>query len=79
MSGIESALLALGAVFGAHVRYKITESPPLLNTLPVNALIANVVGAFTLGISAVTFSHWSWDSRCSLFVAVGFRGFLTTM
>jgi len=77
--GIGFAFLALGAVSGAHVRYKTTESPPPFNTLPVNILIVSVAGAFMLGIFVVMFSHWSLDSRYSLFAAVGFCVSLTTM
>jgi len=79
MRGIEFAFLALGAVFGAHAGYKITESPLLFGTLPANTLIVNAAGAFILGIFVAMFGHWSLDSRHSLFVAVGFRGSLTTM
>ena len=50
MKGIEFALLALGAVAGAFVRYKIAESPLILGTLPVNILIINVIGSFILGM-----------------------------
>jgi len=41
--------LAVGSVFGAFIRYKITESPLIFNTLPLNVLIVNIIGAFILG------------------------------
>ncbi len=79
MKGIEFALLALGAVAGAFVRYKLAESPLVLGTLPLNILIINVVGSFVLGIFSILALVWNLDSRYSLFLAVGFCGSLTTM
>lgn len=79
MKGIEFAFLAVGAVAGAYVRYRMAESPLLLSTLPVNILIVNVVGSFVLGAFSVLAALWNLDSRYSLFAAVGFCGSLTTM
>lgn len=79
MKGIEFALLAVGAVVGAFVRYKIAESPVILGTLPLNVLIINVAGSFILGIFSVLALLWHLDARYSLFLAVGFCGSLTTM
>jgi CrcB protein len=79
MKGIEFGLLALGAVAGAFVRYKIAESPLILGTLPVNILIINVIGSFILGIFSILFIAWNLDARYSLLVAIGFCGSLTTM
>ena len=79
MKGIEFVLLAVGAIFGAYLRYKITESPLIFNTLPLNILIVNVIGAFLLGLFVVLFHQWNLDTRYSLFAALGFCGSLTTM
>ena len=79
MKGLEFVFLAVGSVFGAFLRYKITESPLLFNTLPVNVLIVNVLGAFILGAFVVISQQWNLDGRYSLFAAVGFCGSLTTM
>ncbi len=79
MKGLEFGLLAIGSVLGAFLRYKLTESPLLFNTLPVNVLIVNVAGAFILGAFVVLSEQWNLDGRYSLFVAVGFCGSLTTM
>jgi CrcB protein len=79
MKGLEFALLAVGAVAGAFVRYKLAESPLVLGTLPLNILIINVVGSFILGIFSVLALLWHLDARYSLFLAVGFCGSLTTM
>lgn len=79
MKGLEFVFLASGSVFGAFLRYKITESPLLLNTIPLNVLIVNITGAFILGIFVVLSEQWNLDGRYSLFAAVGFCGSLTTM
>ncbi|MBW2470812.1 MAG: CrcB family protein [Deltaproteobacteria bacterium] len=79
MKGFEFVFLAAGSVFGAFLRYKITESLLLFNTLPLNVLIVNIVGAFILGLFVVLSQQWNLDGRYSLFAAVGFCGSLTTM
>ena len=79
MKGFEFVFLAAGSVFGAFLRYKITESPLLFNTIPMNVLIVNVIGAFILGIFVILSEQWNLDGRYSLFAAVGFCGSLTTM
>ena len=77
---IEFMLIAIGAVAGAFLRYRITSSPLLLlDVLPVNVLIVNVIGSFILGVFSVLAVVWNLDSKYSLFVAVGFCGSLTTM
>ncbi|MHA7733496.1 fluoride efflux transporter CrcB [Nitrosopumilus sp. S6] len=79
MKGLEFIFLAAGSVLGAFLRYKITESPLLFNTLPLNVLIVNIIGAFILGVFVVLSQQWNLDGRYSLFAAVGFCGSLTTM
>jgi len=79
MKGLEFIFLGVGSVLGAFLRYKLTESPLIFNTLPVNVLIVNIVGAFILGIFVVVSQQWHLDSKYSLFAAVGFCGSLTTM
>ena len=79
MKGLEFVFLAVGSVLGAFLRYKVTESPLLFNTIPVNVLIVNVLGAFVLGAFIVLSEQWHLDGRYSLFAAVGFCGSLTTM
>ena len=79
MKGLEFVFLAAGSVFGAFLRYKITESPLLFNTLPLNVLIINVIGAFILGAFVILSEQWDLDGRYSLLAAVGFCGSLTTM
>ncbi len=79
MKGLEFIFLAVGSVLGAFLRYKVTESPILFNTLPVNVLIINVIGAFILGAFVILSQQWHLDGKYSLFAAVGFCGSLTTM
>ena len=63
----------------AFLRYKITESPLIFNTLPVNVLMVNIAGAFILGVFIVLSQQWYLDRKYSLFAVVGFCGSLTTM
>jgi len=79
MKGLEYIFLAVGSVLGAFLRYKVTESQLLFNTLPLNVLIVNVLGAFILGLFVIVSEQWNLDGRYSLFAAVGFCGSLTTM
>jgi len=79
MKGLEFVFLAVGSVLGAFLRYKITESPLLFNTLPLNVLIVNVIGAFILGMFVILSEQWNLDGRYSLLTAIGFCGSLTTM
>ena len=79
MKGLEFIFLGMGSVLGAFLRYKLTESPLIFNTLPVNVLIVNIVGAFILGVFVVVSQQWHLDSKYSLFATVGFCGSLTTM
>lgn len=79
MKPIVIVLIAAGAILGAFLRYKMTESPLLLGILPVNVLIVNVVGSFILGLFAAISLHWNLEQNYTLFVAVGFCGSLTTM
>ena len=79
MKGIEFLLLGLGALAGAFLRYKMTESPILFGVLPINILIINVLGSFILGIFAVISMNYNLDPKYSIFIAIGFCGSFTTM
>src|SRR5574341_1147300 len=79
IKGIEIAFLAVGAVAGALLRYKLAESQLIAHTIPVSVLAANVIGSFILGIFSILFVAWNLDSRYSILAAVGFCGSLTTM
>jgi fluoride exporter len=79
MKWLEFALLAVGAVIGAFLRYKLVESPTTIYGLPVNVLIVNVLGSFILGLFSILSVGFNLDSQYSLLVAVGFCGSFTTM
>ena len=79
MKGIEFAFLAVGAVAGAFLRYKLAESPLILGTLPVNILVINMIGSFVLGVFSILSVVWNLDTKYSLLAAIGFCGSLTTM
>jgi len=79
MKGFEFVFLAMGSVLGAFLRFKITESPLVFNTIPLNVLIVNILGAFILGIFIILSEQWNLDGRYSLLIALGFCGSLTTM
>jgi len=79
LKGIELVMLAVGAVIGVLLRYKLVESPVVLGGLQVNVLIVNVLGSFLLGLFSVLAFALNLDVKYSLLVAVGFCGSLTTM
>ena len=79
MKGLEFIFLGIGSVLGAYLRYKITESPLIFNTIPVNVLLVNLIGSFILGLFIVLSQQWNLDGKYSLFAAIGFCGSLTTM
>ncbi len=75
----EVGLIAVGAVFGALLRYEVVQSPLLIGGLQVNVLIVNIVGSFILGAFSVAAVTLNLDPKYSLLVATGFCGALTTM
>ena len=79
MKLIEFALLAIGAVVGAYLRYRIVESPVTIYGLPVNVLIVNILGSFILGFFSIMSPALNLDAKYTLLVAVGFCGSFTTM
>ncbi len=72
-------LIAAGGLLGTFLRYKMTASPLLFGSLPVNVLIVNIIGSFILGVFAVLSQQWSLDQKYALLIAIGFCGSLTTM
>ena len=76
---LEFGLLAIGALVGAFLRYKMVESPMAIYGLPMNVLIVNVIGSFILGLFSVLSVSFNFDPQYTLLVAVGFCGSFTTM
>jgi len=79
MKGIEFLLLAVGALVGVFLRYKLVESPLAIGGLPVNVLIVNIIGSFVVGFFSIATLTLNLDAKYSLFVAIGFCGSFTTM
>ena len=79
MKGIEFIFLAVGAIFGAYIRYKITSFPFILGIVGSNVLIVNIIGSFILGIFSILLVNWNLDQKYSFLIAIGFCGSLTTM
>ncbi len=79
MKWLEFALLAVGAVVGALLRYKMVESPTTFYGLPINVLAVNIIGSFILGLFSVLSVGLNLDPQYSILVAVGFCGSFTTM
>ena len=79
MRGVELVLLAVGALVGAFLRYRIVQSPLILGTLPINILLVNIVGSLILGAFSSVSDSFNLDVKYTLLVAVGFCGSLTTM
>ncbi len=79
MKWIEVGLLAVGAIVGALLRYKVVESPIAVYGLPINVLAVNVLGSLILGLFSVLSVGLNFQPQYTLFVAVGFCGSLTTI
>ena len=76
---IEFALLALGAVLGAFLRYAIVSSPQTIGGMPINILAINILGSFIIGLFSVIALALNLNSNYTLFVGTGFCGAFTTM
>ena len=79
MKALDLVILAVGAVIGVLLRYKLVESPVVLGGLEINVLIVNVLGSFLIGLFSVLALAFNLDVKYSLLVAVGFCGSFTTM
>jgi CrcB protein len=75
----ELLFLAVGALAGAFLRYKVVESPIVFGALPIDVLTVNIIGSFVLGLFSVLSLIWNLDTKYSLLIAIGFCGSLTTM
>jgi CrcB protein len=79
VKGIELALLAMGAIAGVLLRYKIVSSPLLVGAFPINVMMINVLGSLVLGIFSALSMVWNLDAKYTLLFAIGFCGSFTTM
>jgi len=71
--------LAVGAVLGAFLRYKITSENLFFNSLPISVLIVNILGSLVLGLSSTAIARFGFDAHYTLLIGIGFCGALTTM
>jgi fluoride exporter len=73
--------VAIGGILGAISRYLIKEIP-IYNyhgNIPLNTLIINITGSFTLALILTTaFEIWEFDADIRLGIATGFLGAYTT-
>jgi fluoride exporter len=76
---IEFLFLAIGAIFGAYIRYKIISYPLIFGNIISNVFLVNIIGSFILGVFSVLSASLNIDSKYSFLVAIGFCGSLTTM
>jgi CrcB protein len=76
---IEFLFLAIGAIFGAYIRYKITSYPLIFGNIISNVFLVNIIGSFIIGVFSVLSASLNIDSKYSFLVAIGFCGSLTTM
>ncbi len=79
MKAIEFALLTIGAILGAFIRYKITSFPVVFGIIGSNVIIVNIIGSFILGVFSVLSVSLNLDPKYSFLIAIGFCGTLTTM
>ena len=79
MKGIELIFLAIGAIIGAFLRYRITEAPMILGGFSINLLLVNAVGSFILGAFSIISPFLNLDAHYTLFMSIGFCGSLTSM
>jgi CrcB protein len=79
MKGLEFVMLAVGAIIGVLLRYKLVESPVVVGGLQINVLLVNIIGSFLLGLFSVLALAFNLDAKYMLLVAVGFCGSFTTM
>lgn len=79
MKLLDLIYLAIGALLGAFLRYRITGQPLFLNGLPLSVLMVNIIGSFVLGLSMASVQRFGLDQRYVLLIGIGFCGSLTTM
>jgi CrcB protein len=74
-----AALVALGAVPGAWLRYRLVDRlAPLLPRRHWGTFAVNVAACFCLGLVTALIGRRGGDQRLSLLLATGFLGSLST-
>ena len=69
-----------GAALGAWLRWWLSAAlNPVLPSLPLGTLAANLVGGYLIGVAFAAFTHFqALSPEVRLFVVTGFLGGLTT-
>lgn len=69
-----------GAAIGAWLRWWLSAAlNPLLPSLPLGTLAANLIGGYLIGVAFAAFAHFqALAPETRLFVVTGFLGGLTT-
>lgn len=78
---MQSAIsIAIGAIFGAYLRWKLGEYyNHVFPTLPIGTLAANLIGSFLMGtVIFLTIEHAFFPQEVRLGIITGFLGSLTT-
>ena len=80
MSAAGLLAVGIGAALGAWLRWVLAILlNPVLPTLPLGTLAANIVGGYLIGIAVEYFTqHLGMAPELRLFVVTGFLGGLTT-
>lgn len=76
---IDLVYLAVGAIIGAYLRYRIASSEFYIAGIPLAVLSVNVLGSFILGMSMAGAQKYHLTDSYVLFLGVGFCGSFTTM
>jgi fluoride exporter len=74
------AAVGIGAATGAWLRWWLgLLLNPLVPTLPLGTLAANLIGGYVMGLALGVFTHYaSLPAEARLFITTGFLGGLTT-
>ena len=80
MSGSAFVAVGIGAMLGAWLRWLLGVAlNPLLPSLPLGTLVANLAGGFMIGVAVEYVAHdGALPLELRLFVITGFLGALTT-
>lgn len=72
--------ISAGAALGALLRWVLAvRLNPLLPSLPMGTLAANLLGGYLVGVAVAVFAQWpALPPQARLFVITGFLGGLTT-
>lgn len=74
------AAISLGAALGALLRWGLSLwLNPLLPTMPMGTLAANLIGGYCIGVAVALFAHHpQWPPHWRAFAITGLLGGLTT-